>query len=236
MICQVLRSLAVASALVLFAGFAPTAAAQSAAGWGAARPTASPASSQDAADAAGPRRRPTRRSAVRPDTAATAAYHAPVRSVSTSASAASAERMAMISSALRDAGQPWLGTPYRWGGESRRGIDCSAFVRQFMRDNLGVDLPRATDGQQYEGLPVQKDDLLPGDLVFFRRRSVRHVGVYLGDGDFIHASSSRGVTVSNLSEGYYERAYWMARRVLAAPASGRRPTPRRDADPDAVRG
>jgi cell wall-associated NlpC family hydrolase len=148
----------------------------------------------------------------------------------------SSERIAMISSSLREAGRPWIGTPYRWGGESRRGIDCSAFVRAFMRDNLGVDLPRATAGQQFEGVSVRKDDLLPGDLVFFRRRSVRHVGVYLGDGEFIHASSSRGVTVSNLSEGYYQDAYWMARRVLSAP-SGRRPTPRRSAtDSSSVRG
>ncbi len=226
---QVLRSLVVASALALFAGFAPTAVAQSAAGWGAARPTASPASSQDAADTAGPRRRPTRRSATRPDTATTASYRAPVRSVSSTSANASAARMEMISSALREAGQPWLGTPYRWGGDSRRGIDCSAFVRRFMQDNLDVALPRATAGQQFEGVSVSKSELLPGDLVFFRRRSVRHVGVYLGNGDFIHASSSRGVTVSNLEEGYYQQAYWMSRRVLAEPASGRRPTPRADA-------
>ncbi len=200
--------------------------------WGAARATASAASFSDASETAA-RRRPTRRatvhSAVRTDSVYTVASRA---SSSAPSGAMSAERMAMISSSLREAGRPWLGTPYRWGGESRRGIDCSAFVRAFMRDNLGVDLPRATDGQQFEGVSVRKDDLLPGDLVFFRRRSVRHVGVYLGDGEFIHASSSRGVTVSNLSEGYYQQAYWMARRVLSAP-SGRRPTQRRS-DPDSV--
>ena len=140
----------------------------------------------------------------------------------------SAERIAMVSSTLRAAGRPWIGTPYRWGGDSRRGIDCSAFVRQYMRDNLGVELSRATAGQQFEGVSIDKPDLLPGDLVFFRHRSVRHVGVYLGEGEFIHASSSRGVTVSSLSEAYYQSAYWMARRVLSAP-SGRRPTPRREA-------
>ncbi|HEX8385754.1 MAG TPA: NlpC/P60 family protein, partial [Rubricoccaceae bacterium] len=118
----------------------------------------------------------------------------------------SAERVAMVSATLRDAGRSWIGTPYRWGGQSRRGIDCSAFVRQFMLDNLAVDLPRATAAQQYEGVSVRKEDLLPGDLVFFRRHSVRHVGVYLGGGEFIHASSSRGVTVSDLTEGYWEGA------------------------------
>ena len=212
----------------LFAASTAPATAQSAPTWGAARATASAASSPDASDTAA-RRRPTRRSSARTDSV----YSVASRASSSSSSAMSAERMAMISSSLREAGRPWIGTPYRWGGDSRRGIDCSAFVRSFMRDNLGVDLPRATAGQQFEGVSIRKDDLLPGDLVFFRRRSVRHVGVYLGDGEFIHASSSRGVTVSNLSEGYYQQSYWMARRVLSAPSSGRRPTQRR-LDPDSV--
>lgn len=213
----------------LFAASAAPATAQSAPTWGSARATASAASLQDAPDTAA-RRRPTRRSSARPDSVYTVASRV---SPAAAAGAMSSERMAMISTSLREAGRPWLGTPYRWGGDSRRGIDCSAFVRAFMRDNLGVDLPRATAGQQFEGVSVRREDLLPGDLVFFRRRSVRHVGVYLGDGEFIHASSSRGVTISNLSEGYYQEAYWMARRVLSTPSSGRRPTQRRPA-PDSV--
>ena len=243
------RPLVLAGALVLLAGFALPSAAQSAPtasalSWGLS-PTASVTPSAGVAEAAGPRRRPTRRSSVRtsfsgsrPDTVISVSSRVSSRSARASAgSAVSSERMAMVSSALREAGRPWLGTPYRWGGETRRGIDCSAFVRAFMRDNLGVELPRATAGQQFEGVSVRKDDLIPGDLVFFRRHSVRHVGVYLGAGEFIHASSSRGVTVSNLSEGYYESAYWMARRVLQAP-SGRRPTPRRaaTADSSTIRG
>ncbi|HEX9951122.1 MAG TPA: NlpC/P60 family protein [Rubricoccaceae bacterium] len=228
------RSLVLAGALLTLTAFTPSATAQSSAPmWGSPRSTASAASLADAPDTAAPRRRPTRRSTVRTDSVLTVSSRSSARS---SSGAMSSERIAMISSSLREAGRPWIGTPYRWGGESRRGIDCSAFVRAFMRDNLGVDLPRATAGQQFEGVSVRKDDLLPGDLVFFRRRSVRHVGVYLGDGEFIHASSSRGVTVSNLSEGYYQDAYWMARRVLSAP-SGRRPTPRRSAtDSSSVRG
>ena len=241
------RPLVLAGVLVLFAGFSLPAAAQSAPtasalSWGA--PTASPTPSEDVAETTGPRRRPTRRSSVRPSVSSSrpeAGRPDTVIVVSSRASATrgamSSERIAMVSATLREAGRPWLGTPYRWGGDSRRGIDCSAFVRAFMRDNLGVELPRATAGQQYEGVSVRKEDLLPGDLVFFRRRSVRHVGVYLGAGEFIHASSSRGVTVSDLSDGYYEQAYWMARRVLSAP-SGRRPTPRRaaQADSSSIRG
>jgi cell wall-associated NlpC family hydrolase len=135
----------------------------------------------------------------------------------------------MLSASLREAGREWLGTPYRWGGSSRRGIDCSAFVQQFVRSNLDIELPRTTASQRYEGIHVDKADLLPGDLVFFSRRGVRHVGVYLGNGEFIHASSSNGVVVSNLTEGYYNRQYWMARRIIEAPTSDRRPTPRAEA-------
>ena len=140
----------------------------------------------------------------------------------------SAERMAMIETTLRAEGPSWIGIPYRWGGTSRRGIDCSAFVQQYVRTTLGIELPRTTAGQRYEGISIQKDQLIPGDLVFFRRRGTRHVGVYLGDGEFIHASSSRGVTISELDSTYWTRYYWMSRRIITAP-SDRRPTPRSEA-------
>lgn len=221
---------------------APSASAQSAAAPSAA---ASAAPSQDATDTAAPRRRPTRRSAARaarPDStfrtvsSLTSARRTTAAGAAAEAAAA-AERSAMLSLALRVEGRQWVGIPYRWGGTSRRGIDCSAFTQQFVRETMGVDLPRATAGQQYEGVGVAKSDLLPGDLVFFRRGGTRHVGVYLGENQFIHASTSRGVTLSDLSEGYYERHYWMARRVLSEP-SGRRPTPRSGArtDSSGIRG
>ena len=215
---------------------APTAAAQSAAAPSAAvsaAPSSPTTGRADATETAAPRRRPTRRSAARaarPDsTFRTVSSLTSARRTDASASAAeaasAAARSAMLAVALRVEGREWVGIPYRWGGTSRRGIDCSAFVQQFVRETMGVELPRATAGQQYEGVGVAKSDLIPGDLVFFRRGGTRHVGVYLGENEFIHASTSRGVTVSDLSEGYYERHYWMARRVLDAP-SGRRPTPR----------
>jgi hypothetical protein len=124
-----------------------------------------------------------------------------------------------VAAALRAEGADWLGTPYRFGGESRRGINCSAFTRALMREAFGLELPRNTALQVNEGTHVSQGDLRPGDLVFFRRGGTRHVGVYLGDGEFIHASSSRGVTVSRLDEGYYQRHYWTSRRVLG-PAGG----------------
>jgi cell wall-associated NlpC family hydrolase len=143
----------------------------------------------------------------------------------------------MVERTLRDAGPDWIGIPYRWGGTTRRGIDCSAFVQQFVRETMGIGLTRTTATQRYEGVSIDRSELRPGDLVFFRRRGVRHVGVYLSGGEFIHASSSRGVTVSTMDSGYWNRHYWMSRRILSEP-SGRRPTPRGLArrDSAAVRG
>jgi len=126
-------------------------------------------------------------------------------------------RLSVVSASLREEGDDWIGTRYRYGGTTRRGIDCSAFVQTIMRDVLDVNLPRTTALQVRLGTAVNRDELLPADLVFFRRRGVRHVGIYLGDGEFIHASSSRGVTISNLTEGYYRRHFWRARRVVDGP-------------------
>ena len=217
-------TLAAAVAAVLAAS-APPAAAQTPAE--ATATTASPAPDTDAQETAAPRRRPVRRFRAR--TSPTPRSQArrdsvPVRSVS-SRSEAGALRIARLDRSLRDAAPRWLGIPYLWGGASRRGIDCSAFVQQYVRENLAIELPRTTAGQRYEGVPVERDQLQSGDLVFFRRRGVRHVGVYLSDGEFIHASSSRGVTVSELDNDYWTRHYWMSRRIVSEP-SGRMPTPR----------
>lgn len=126
---------------------------------------------------------------------------------------------AALAALVRAESEDWIGTRYRYGGTTRRGIDCSAFVRTVMSDALDIDLPRATAAQVELGEAVSRNDLLPADLVFFRRRGVRHVGIYLGDGEFIHASSTRGVIISSLLEGYYERHFWTARRVIENPKS-----------------
>ena len=86
----------------------------------------------------------------------------------------------------------WLGTPYRSGGQSRRGTDCSGFVRQVYKAAYGIDLPRSTDQQVDATRRVRRRKLREGDLVFFhgrKRRRVSHVGIYLKDGKFIHAST-----------------------------------------------
>ena len=116
---------------------------------------------------------------------------------------------------LQQVYQRWRGVPYRFGGESAQGIDCSAFTQALYQEAFGMDLPRSTHEQVQLGREVEKDELRPGDLVFFRTgRSMRHNGVYVGNGKFAHASSSVGVTISSLDNVYWRSRYWQARRVL----------------------
>jgi lipoprotein Spr len=109
----------------------------------------------------------------------------------------------------------WKGVRYRLGGSTKRGIDCSAFVQTTFREQFGLDLPRSTSEQQDIGKGIQRTKLRPGDLVLFRAGSTgRHVGIYLGNDQFVHASTSNGVMISNLNEDYWNKRYREARRVL----------------------
>ena len=109
----------------------------------------------------------------------------------------------------------FMGVPYVFGGTSDRGIDCSGFTMRVFLIN-GIKLPRTADVQYGVGSPVAKGKEEPGDLVFFETYcpGPSHVGIYLGGGNFIHASSSRGVTVSGLSDTYYKSRYLGAKRVF----------------------
>lgn len=112
----------------------------------------------------------------------------------------------------------WLGTPYKYGGDRRgHGTDCSGMVMVIFRDKAGVSLPRNSARQQQACEKIRREQLAPGDLVFFRPSTrgggVSHVGIYVGGGDFIHASSSKGVMVSNLSQKYYDTHFHSAGRV-----------------------
>lgn len=110
----------------------------------------------------------------------------------------------------------WRGTDYKWGGDSRNGIDCSAFTRRIIASVIHKHLPRTTLGQIRIGHLVAQDELKVGDLVFFETEpNVRHVGVFVGNDSFIHASSSQGVTVSHLSNQYWQDHYTTARRISA---------------------
>lgn len=121
----------------------------------------------------------------------------------------------LVRQALLAQHERWVGTPYRLGGESPRGIDCSALVQNIFSDTFRFDLPRTTGEQVRQGQRVDRDDLRPGDLVFFRpSRAYRHVGIYVGEGRFLHASTSRGVMISDLDNRYWRRHYWQARRPM----------------------
>ncbi|SEM50350.1 C40 family peptidase [Halomonas caseinilytica] len=121
----------------------------------------------------------------------------------------------LIRQALLAQHERWLGTPYRLGGTSRRGVDCSALVQNIFADTFRLEIPRTTARQIHEGRRVSRDELRPGDLVFFRPPGAyRHVGIYVGDGRFLHASTSRGVKLSSLDNPYWQRYYWQSRRAL----------------------
>jgi cell wall-associated NlpC family hydrolase len=110
----------------------------------------------------------------------------------------------------------FIGKPYVWGAEGPKSFDCSGFTK-YVYNAFGVSLPHYTGSQIGEGSSVTRKNLKQGDLVFFNTDgvSVSHVGIYVGDGEFIHASSgSHKVTVSNLGQSYYSSAYVGARRIL----------------------
>jgi cell wall-associated NlpC family hydrolase len=120
-------------------------------------------------------------------------------------------------SRLWQAAQSWLNVPYKFGGMDRNGIDCSALSGRLYRDVFGIELPRMAKDQMSGGTLVRQPWLKEGDLLFFRddRGSFQdHVGVFLGDGQFIHASSSQGVIISDLFSAYYQERLIMARRYL----------------------
>ena len=109
----------------------------------------------------------------------------------------------------------WIGTPYRFGGSSRRGIDCSAFTKQLYSDVFNLTIRRSSRDIFSMVNPVNKDDLKEGDLVFFKihSRSISHIGIYLGNNRFAHASS-KGVAISSLDDAYYSRYFYKGGRLL----------------------
>ena len=136
----------------------------------------------------------------------------PARS-SAAAMASSDIQQEVIARAMR-----YLGTPYRWGGTTPAGFDCSGFMIYVLQP-FGVTLPRRSRDMASSGVHVNRSDVQPGDLLFFATmggRTVSHVGMYIGGGQLIHSSSSRsgGVIISNFNSAYYVRTFVTARRVL----------------------
>jgi hypothetical protein len=110
----------------------------------------------------------------------------------------------------------WMGVPYLFGGSTFRGVDCSALTGFFSREVMGIQLPRTAQGQHdYLKLGTFPGLLQTGDLLFFHttRPGISHVGIYLCNNKFLHASATMGVTISDLGDAYYSKAYRAARRV-----------------------
>lgn len=112
-----------------------------------------------------------------------------------------------------------IGTPYKFGGNTpEKGVDCSGFVRHVYKESAGIALPRTAKEISQAGATISENELQPGDLVFFntRKKAFSHVGIYAGNGEFVHASSSKTkkVTVSNMNDNYWSARFNGARRIL----------------------
>lgn len=108
----------------------------------------------------------------------------------------------------------WWAVPYRIGGNSKEGIDCSAFVQGITSEAFGLALPRTSREQADYCKEIQKQELKEGDLVFFSSgRSISHVGMYISNNKFVHASTSMGVVISDLDEAYWSRRFVKAGRL-----------------------
>ena len=112
-----------------------------------------------------------------------------------------------VASALVREARSWIGVPYVYGGKTKEGADCSGFLMQVYKNGAGIDIPRSTADQWAFCAPVDRDKTAVGDILFFTSKNsgdkVAHVGMYVGDGRMIHASSSRGVVEDDLSAKYY---------------------------------
>ncbi|MDR0807432.1 MAG: C40 family peptidase [Enterobacteriaceae bacterium] len=121
-----------------------------------------------------------------------------------------------VVSQLQEQQREWYRTPYRYGGLSRDGVDCSGFVYKTFHDRFDINLPRTTKLQAEVGSKIPREELKPGDLVFFKTNQGEnglHVGIYNTKGSFIHASTNKGVITSSLDSSYWKNAYWQSRRL-----------------------
>ena len=137
--------------------------------------------------------------------------------ITTLLSGCAASRVAQspVQSRLQESYNQWKGTPYRIGGMTQSGVDCSAFVLIVMRDQFGVRLPRTTEEQLRFGKRVRMNRMRVGDLVFFRTGGkTLHVGIMVDNIQFMHASTSQGVMVSSLNEDYWRRRFLRGNRVM----------------------
>ena len=115
---------------------------------------------------------------------------------------------------MRKVAESYLGVPYLFGGQSRDGMDCSGFVRQVFNEALGVQLPHNASAMAHFGREVSKNDLRPGDILFFKGLLfIEHAGIYMGSGYFIHSQSGVGVNYTRLDAPYFTAHFAGAKRV-----------------------
>lgn len=122
----------------------------------------------------------------------------------------------MAMTLLSEQQREWAGTKYRLGGTTKAGIDCSAFTQVTFRDRFNIKIPRITVDQAKAGKKVPRSQIQPGDLVFFktgRGPNGYHVGIYVKDNQFLHASTKGGVIYSSLESPYWKRVFWQVRRM-----------------------
>jgi cell wall-associated NlpC family hydrolase len=120
-----------------------------------------------------------------------------------------------ITLALYEEYLKWHGVAYKFGGNSKRGIDCSALVETLYADAFGIRIPRTTAKQIKRGVFIAKNRLREGDIIFFKTGwKSMHSGIYLERGNFIHTSTKHGVTISNINNPYWKSKYLESRRLL----------------------
>jgi len=119
-----------------------------------------------------------------------------------------------INKELMDFHKEWKGVKYRFAGNSKKGIDCSAFTQRIFKEKFDINLPRSTRTQVKIGKEIKKSELEMGDLIFFKTGKIdRHVGIYMGNGEFMHASI-KGVKFSKVNKPFYKKTYWTSRRII----------------------
>ncbi len=157
--------------------------------------------------------------------------------VSKDQSIAISSGLAPQSQALLKEARKWLGTPYKYGGTDKNGIDCSGLVMNVYRSALAINMPRNSKAQSDYCTPTPKKDLIPGDLLFFATsggKKVSHVGIFIGDNRMIHSSASKGVIISDINARYYTRTFAGSGRVeqyhaMISSSGGKKETPRSSA-------
>ena len=109
----------------------------------------------------------------------------------------------------------WLGVPYKYGGCSKEGTDCSCFVYSFYKDFYNITLARKSEDMQKEAIEIDLAKIQTGDLVFFKIKTEKtsHVGIYISKNRFVHSTTSKGVMINSLDENYYKTYFYKAGRI-----------------------